>query len=86
MFARTRQSPVVALVLNVGQNSLVAFLGSEVVRQSVKLALVIGGVHPQVLGQTVMGLFDVVLVTIVLWLYRQHWQHPLPVLQPVDRR
>jgi peptidoglycan/LPS O-acetylase OafA/YrhL len=86
VFASTRQSPVVALVLNVGQNSLIAFLGSEVVRQSVKLALLLGGVHPQVYGQTVMGLFDVVLVTGVLWFYRAHWQHRQPMLHPLGGR
>jgi peptidoglycan/LPS O-acetylase OafA/YrhL len=85
-FVHTRHWPAVALILNVGQNSLVAFLGSEVVRQSVKLALLMGGIHPQVYGQTVVGLFDVVLVTVMLWLYRAHWQHRDPVLQPLGGR
>ncbi|WP_315758284.1 MULTISPECIES: OpgC domain-containing protein [unclassified Bradyrhizobium] len=84
VFARTRRSPAVALILNVGQNSLIAFLGSEVVRQAVKLALLLGGVHPQVYGQTMMGLFDVVLVTAVLWLYRARWQNRQTVLHPLS--
>ncbi|MGJ5177614.1 OpgC domain-containing protein [Bradyrhizobium oligotrophicum] len=83
LFARTRHSAAVALVLNVGQNSLIAFLGSEVVRQSVKLALLLGGVHPAVYGQTMMGLFDVVLVTVMLWLYRTH---RTPMLHPQGGR
>ncbi|MFC5323384.1 OpgC domain-containing protein [Bradyrhizobium oligotrophicum] len=86
LFAATRQWAAVALVLNVGQNSLIAFLGSEVVRQSVKLALLLGGVHPQVYGQTMMGLFDVVLVTAVLWLYRAHGLQRHPVLHPLGGR
>ncbi|CCD84542.1 membrane protein of unknown function [Bradyrhizobium sp. ORS 285] len=86
VFASAGRSPAVALVLNVGQNSLIAFLGSEVVRQSVKLALLIGGIHPQVLGQTLVGLVDVIVVTAVLWLYSTHWQHRPPLLQPQGGR
>jgi len=86
LFAATRQWAAVALVLNVGQHSLIAFLGSEVVRQSVKLALLLGGVHPEVYGQTVMGLFDVVLVTVVPWPYRAHWLQRHPVLRPLGGR
>ena len=80
-FAHVRQWPATALVLNVGQNSLLAFLGSEIVRQSVKLVLLMGGIHPEVYGQTAIGLFDVVLVTAMLWLYRSYWQEREPVLR-----
>lgn len=85
-FAQIRQWPATALVLNVGQKSLIAFLGSEVVRQSVKLMLLIGGIHPQVLGQTILGLLDVVVVTAMLWLYRSYWQERKPILHLLGGR
>jgi hypothetical protein len=69
-----KEWPATALVLNVGRNSLIAFLASEVARQSVKLALLIVGLHPQIYGQTVTGVFCVVFVTVLLWLYRLYWQ------------
>jgi hypothetical protein len=56
------------------------------VRQFVKLALLMGGIHPQVYGQTVMGLFNVVLVTVMLWFYRAYWQDRTPMLYPLGGR
>jgi hypothetical protein len=85
-FAWMKTWPATGLVLNVGRNSLIAFLASEVVRQLVKLALLMGGVHPQVYGQTVMGLFNVVFVTLMLWFYRSYWQDRVPMLYPLGGR
>jgi hypothetical protein len=85
-FAWIKTWPATGLVLNVGRNSLIAFLASEVVRQFVKLVLLIGGIHPQLYGQTMMGLFNVVLVTVMLWFYRSYWQDRVPVLYPLAGR
>ena len=85
-FAWIKNWPATGLVLNVGRNSLTAFLASEIVRQFVKLVLLIGGIHPQVYGQTVMGLFNAVLVTVILWLYRSYWQDGAPMLYPLGSR
>jgi len=79
-FAWMKKWPATGLVLNVGRNSLIAFLASEVVRQFVKLVLLISGFHPQVYGQTVMGLFNVVLVTLMLWFYQSYWRDRVPML------
>jgi OpgC protein len=83
VFDWIKEWPATALVLNVGRNSLIAFLASEVVRQFVKLALLIAGVHPQIYCQTLTGIFDVVFVTVLLWYYRSYWQDrfSMPYLQ-----
>jgi len=86
IFAWMKEWPSTAFVLNVGRNSLIAFLASEVVRQAVKLALLIAGIHPQIYGQTVTGLFDVVFVTVLLWLYRLYWQERLSIVYPPSAR
>lgn len=67
------------VILNVGRNSLTAFLASEVVRQFVKLMYVLSGVHPGVYGQTAIGIFDVVFVTAMLWLYQSYWPERMMV-------
>ena len=64
------------LILNIGRSSLIAFLASEVARQLMKLAVLIFGLHPRIYGQTVAGLFNVVLVTVLLWLYEWYRQGP----------
>ena len=69
-FARIREWSGMPVLLNVGRNSLMAFLASEVGRQFVKLAYMTSGVHPGLLGQTAIGIFDVVFVTAILWLYQ----------------
>jgi OpgC protein len=69
-FAYIREWSGVPVILNVGRNSLMAFLASEVGRQFVKLAYMTSGVHPGLLGQTAIGIFDVVFVTAMLWLYQ----------------
>jgi hypothetical protein len=74
VFSWMKDWPAMALVLNVGRNSLIAFLASEVVRQMVKLALLIFGLHPRIYGQTVVSLFNVVFVTLSLWLYQLYRQ------------
>jgi hypothetical protein len=76
-FSWIKDWPATALVLNVGRNSLVAFLASEVVRQLVKLALLIFGLHPRIYGQTIVSLFSVVFVTVSLWLYQSYRQPQL---------
>jgi len=73
VFAWMKEWPSTAFILNVGRNSLIAFLASEVVRQFVKLSLLMAGIHPQIYGQTVTGLFVVVFVTVLLWVYRLLW-------------
>jgi len=85
-FVWIKEWPTTALVLNVGRNSLIAFLASEVVRQSVKLALLLAGLHPQIYGQTVMGLFNVVFVTAMLWVYRLYWQERPSMVYPLTGR
>jgi hypothetical protein len=70
-FSWMKDWPATALVLNVGRNSLIAFLASEVARQMMKLAVLIFGLHPSFYGQTVAALFNVVFVTVLLWFY--HW-------------
>jgi hypothetical protein len=83
VFVSIKEWPATTIVLNVGRNSLIAFLASEVVRQSVKLTLFISGLHPQIYGQTLTGVFDVVFVTMLLWYYRLYWKDRLamPYLQ-----
>jgi hypothetical protein len=78
--------PSTALILNVGRNSLIAFLASEVVRQFVKLALLMAGIHPQIYGQTVTGLSVVVFVTVLLWVYRLLWLDRLSTFYPLSAR
>jgi hypothetical protein len=78
-FARIGKWSGVSVILNVGRNSLVAFLASEVVRQFVKLTYVTGGVHPGVFGQTAIGVFDIVFVTAMLWLYQSDWSQRMLV-------
>jgi peptidoglycan/LPS O-acetylase OafA/YrhL len=73
-FACMRRSPAIAPILNVGRNSLMAFLASEVVHQSIKLMYIMTGVHPGFYGQSAIGVFDVVLMTGMLWLYQLYWQ------------
>ena len=73
-FSWMKDRPAMALVLNVGRNSLIAFLASEVVRQLVKLALLVFGLHPRIYGQTVVSLFNVVFVTLLLWIYQLYRQ------------
>jgi hypothetical protein len=86
VFAWMKEWPSTAFVLNVGRNSLVAFLASEVARQFVKLVLLIAGIHPQIYGQTVTGLFVVVFVTVLLWLYRLYWQDQLSMIYLLSAR
>jgi hypothetical protein len=62
--------------------SLVAFLLSEIVRQSVKFFVVVFSLHPPVLTQHLMGLFNVVPVTLLLWQYQSHWRDKLSILIP----
>ena len=73
VFGRIGQWSGIPVILNVGRNSLMAFLASEVVRQFVKLTYMTSGVHPGVFGQTAIGLFDIVFVTAILWLYQSDW-------------
>lgn len=80
LYARVRNSDCTSVIVNVGKNSLVAFLLSEIVRQSVKFFVVVLGLHPHVLTQHALGLFNVVLVTFLLWLYRRQWRDKGTVL------
>jgi hypothetical protein len=86
IFVWMKEWPSTAFVLNVGRNSLIAFLASEVVRQFVKLALLMAGIHPQIYGQTVTGLFVVVFVTVLLWVYRLLWLDRLSIVYPLNAR
>jgi OpgC protein len=86
IFVCMKEWPSTAFVLNVGRNSLIAFLASEVVRQFVKLALLMAGIHPQIYGQTVTGLFVVVFVTVLLWVYRLLWLDRLSIVYPLNAR
>jgi peptidoglycan/LPS O-acetylase OafA/YrhL len=80
---RVKDSPWTGVIVNVGKNSLVAFLLSEIVRQLVKLSIVVFSLHPQVLTQHLLGLFNVVLVTFLLWQYQAHWRNKLPNMIPL---
>lgn len=82
-FVWMKEWPVTALVLNVGRNSLIAFLASEVIRQSVKLVLFMSGLHPQLLAQTLTGLSGVVLVTLLMWSYSLHRQDRTAMFYPL---
>lgn len=84
--ARVKDSPYTDIIVNVGKNSLVAFLLSEIVHQSVKLIVVVFNLHPQVLTQHLLGLFNVALVTFLLWEYQAHWRDKLSVLIPLAVR
>ncbi len=85
-FAWIKEWPATALVLNVGRNSLIAFIASEVARQFVKLSLLISGLHPQIYGQTVTSVFVVVFVTVSLWLYRLYWQDRVSMVYRLSGR
>jgi hypothetical protein len=84
--ARVKDSRYTGVIVNVGKNSLVAFLLSEIVRQSVKFFFVVFSLHPPVLTQHLMGLFNVVLVTLLLWQYQSHWRDKLSILIPLAGR
>jgi OpgC protein len=83
---RVKDSPYTDIIVNVGKNSLVAFLLSEILRQSVKLFVVVFSLHPHVLTQHLLGLFNVVLVTFLLWEYQAHWRNRLPGMIPLAGR
>ena len=84
--ACVRDSRYTGVIVNVGKNSLVAFLLSEIVRQSVKFLVVVFSLHPHVLTQHLTGLFNVVLVTFLLWQYQSQWRDKLTVLIPLAMR
>ena len=84
--ARVKDSGYTGVIVNVGKNSLVAFLLSEIVRQSVKFLVVVFGLQPPVLAQHLMGLFNVVLVTFLLWQYQSQWRDRLSALIPLALR
>jgi peptidoglycan/LPS O-acetylase OafA/YrhL len=84
--ARVKDSGYTGVIVNVGKNSLVAFLLSEIVRQSVKFLVVVFGLHPPVLVQHLIGLFNVVLVTFLLWQYQSQWRDRLSALIPLALR
>jgi hypothetical protein len=86
VFVWMKEWPSTAFILNVGRNSLIAFLASEVVRQFVKLALLMAGIHPQIYGQTVTGLFVVIFVTVLLWVYRLLWLDRVTTFYPLGAR
>lgn len=85
-FVWMKEWPVTALVLNVGRNSLIAFLASEILRQFVKLVLFVGGLHPRLLAQTLTGLSEVVLVTLLMWSYALHGQDRASMPYPLGGR
>jgi len=84
--ARVKDSGYTGVIVNVGKNSLVAFLLSEIVRQSVKFLVVVFGLQPPVLVQHLIGLFNVVLVTFLLWQYQSQWRDRLSALIPLALR
>jgi hypothetical protein len=86
IYACVKDSRYTGVIVNVGKNSLVAFLLSEIVRQSVKFFVVVFSLHPPVLTQHLLGLFNVVLVTLLLWQYQSHWRDRLSVLIPLAGR
>jgi len=86
IYTRIRDWRYTGVVLNIGKNSLVAFLVSEIVRQLVKLMVVLLGLHPAALTQHVIGLFSVALVTFLLWQYQTQWRDRLSVLIPLAGR
>jgi hypothetical protein len=86
VYANVRNSNYTGIILNVGKNSLVAFVLSEIVRQTVKLFVVVFNLHPPVLVPHLIGLFSVVLVTFLLWQYQWQWRNRLSVLIPLAGR
>jgi len=86
VYANVKESHYTSVVLNVGKNSLVAFMLSEIVRQTVKLFIVIFDLHLPILVSHLIGLFSVVLVTYLLWQYQSQWRVRLPLLSPLAGR
>ena len=86
LYTRIKDSPHINIILNVGRNSLIAFLLSEIVRQSVKLFTVIFHLQPPIYIQHMIGLFGVLLVTFLLWLYLSQGRGKLSVLLPLAGR
>jgi len=84
--ARVKDSGYTGVIVNVGRNSLVAFLLSEIVRQSVRFFVIFCSPHPPVLAQHLIGLFNVVLVTFLLWQYQSQWRDRLSALIPLALR
>jgi peptidoglycan/LPS O-acetylase OafA/YrhL len=84
--ARVKDSHCTSIILNVGRNSLAAFLLSEIVRQSVKFCVVVLGFHTHLLAQHLIGISSVVLVTALLWQYQAEWRDKLAVLIPLAGR
>jgi len=74
------------VILNVGRNSLAAFLLSEIVRQSVKFFVVIFNLHPHMLAQYAISLFGVALVTFLVWQYETRWRDRLPAMMSLAGR
>lgn len=86
LYKALQHSAVLDVILNVGRNSLLAFLLSEIVRLSVKFVGVVFAVDPPIVWQQSIGLFGVVLVTFVLWLYQSHWKRLLTLALPLAGR
>ena len=84
--AIVKNSDYTSVILNVGRNSLVAFLLSEIVRQSIKFFVVVFGMHPPLLAQHLIGISSVALVTFLLWQYQAQWRDKLAVLIPLVGR
>jgi hypothetical protein len=77
VYAIVKDSHYTNIVLNVGKNSLIAFVLSEIVRQTVKLFVVVFDLHAPTLVPHLIGLFSVALVTFLLWQYQSQWRHRL---------
>ena len=86
VYANVREAHYTRIILNVGKNSLVAFVLSEIVRQTVKLFVVVFDLHPPILVPHLIGLVSVALVTFVLWQYQSQWRDRLSVLVPLAGR
>jgi hypothetical protein len=86
VYANVKDSRYTSIVLNVGKNSLAAFVLSEIVRQTVKLFVVVFDLHPPILVPHVTGLVSVALVTFVLWQYQSQWRGRFSVLVPLAGR
>jgi peptidoglycan/LPS O-acetylase OafA/YrhL len=74
VYARIKNSLWTSFILNVGRNSLIAFLLSEIVRQSVRFCVFILGMNPHLPAQHMIGISSVALVTFLLWEYQPGWR------------